>query len=164
MKIKALIIIILLFFASISIAEANSIYLSNKKQVNEKGNDGRIYGRVECQGHSMPIGVADLKVACGRNLINYEIKVTDKNGYFDFSDLTYENTGTKYYIWIPPGQKVFFRGIEKVVLNDENSEEIVYFFVLFKYLPSIILIINNLIYQLFKNLLGIKILSNKLLT
>jgi len=155
MKIKALIIITLILLTSISIAEASSISSSNKKQANDGGNDGRIYGRVECQGHSMPIGVPNLKVACGTNLRNYEIKVTNEDGYYDFSDLTYESTGTKYYIWIPIGQKVFFRGIEKVVLNDENSEEIVYFFVLFKYLPRIILIINNFLYQLIKNLLDI---------
>jgi hypothetical protein len=127
MKIKALIIIILLFFASTSIAEASSIFSSNKKQVNGGGNDGRIYGRVESQGHSMPIGVPNLKVACGTNLKNYEIKVTNEDGYYDFPDLTYESTGTKYYIWIPIGQKVFFRGIKTVELNDENSEECVFF-------------------------------------
>jgi len=136
MKIKALVIIILLFFTSISIVEASSIYLSNKKQLNEKENDGRIYGRVETQGHNIPIGVPSLKVACGTNLKNYEIKITDENGYYDFPDLTYESTGTKYYIWIPIGQKVFFRGIKTVELNDENSEECVFFFVLLKFSAS----------------------------
>ena len=153
MKIKALMIIILLIFTSISIAEASSIYSSDKKQVNAEGNDGRIYGSVESQGHSMPIGVPNLKVACGTSLKNYEIKVTNEDGYFSFPDLTYENTGTKYYIWIPPGQKVFFRGIKTVELNDENPDEVVFFFVLLKFLASRNNVINNFIYQLVKNLL-----------
>jgi len=155
MKIKALIIIILLFFASISIAEASSICSSNKKQVNEEGNDGRIYGYVESQGHSMPIGVPDLKVACGNNLINYEIDITDEYGFFEFTDINYEDSGTSYYVWIPPGQKVIFPGIKTVELNDETSEEDVYFFVLLKNSASRNNVINNFIYQLVKNLLGV---------
>jgi hypothetical protein len=132
MKIKTLIIIIFLFFASKSIAESSSINPLYENQSNEEGNGGRIYGLVESQGHSMPIGVSDLKVACGRNLINYEITLTNENGYFEFPDLSYENTGVKYYVWILPGQKVFFSGIKTIELNDENSEEYVYFFVLLK--------------------------------
>ena len=155
MKIKTLIIIGLLLLTSISIAEARSISSSNKKQVNDGGNDGRIFGYVETQGHNMPIAFPNLKVACGTNLRNYEIKVTDENGYYDFSDLTYESTGTKYYIWIPIGQRVWFRGIEKVELNDENSEEYVYLFVLPNFWRSRNNVINNFLDQLVKNLQGV---------
>lgn len=154
MKIKTLIIIGLILLTSISIAEASSISSSTKKQLNEEKNDGRIYGRVECQGHNMPIGVPNLKVACGTNLKNYEIELTDENGYYDFTDLIYESTGTKYYTWIPIGQKVWFRGIETVELNDENSEECVFFFVLPKFSASRNKVINNFLYQLVKNLPG----------
>jgi len=160
MKIIALIIIGLLLLTNISIADASSINSLTKKQVNEKGNDGRIYGYVETQGHSMPVGVADLKVACGKNLNDYEIKITTENGFFEFSDLTYENTGTKYYIWVLPGQNVIFPGIKTVKLNDENSDENVYFFVLLKNSASRNNVINNFIFQLVKNLLAMTLLFN----
>ena len=124
-----LIIIGLLLFTNISLAGASSLCSLNKNQVIENGNSGRIYGRVETQGREMIIGVPNLKVACGKNLNNYEIKVTDENGYFEFSNLTYVDTGTKYFIWILPGQNVIFPGIKIVELNNENSEEDVYFFV-----------------------------------
>jgi len=157
MKIKALIIFILLFFTSISIAEASSILLINKEQVKEDGNDGRIYGLVENQGRCMIIGLPNLKVACRKNLKNFEIEVTDENGFFEFSDLTYDNSETKYYLWILPGQNVIFPGIKTVELNDENSEQDVYYFVLL----SNIIKKNNTI----KNLIGmISLLSNFLIT
>jgi len=130
MKTKALIAIGLILLTSVSIAGASSLPPLNQKQVNENGEDGRIYGRVETQGHSMLVGVPDLKVACGTNLNNYEVKITDENGFFEFSDLTYDDTGTKYFVWILPGQSVIFPELKVVELNDENSEEDVYFYVL----------------------------------
>ena len=150
MKIRALIIIGLIIFASISIAGASSLSLFNKNQVNEKGiygTDGRIYGWVETQGRCMRIGVPNLKVACGKNLNNYEIAVTDEDGFFEFSDLTYEDSGTTYFIWILPSQKVIFPGLKTVKLNDKNPEEDVYYYVLLWCSVSKNKAINNFINQ-----------------
>jgi hypothetical protein len=152
MKIRVLIIIGLILFTSISIAEANSLFQFNKNQVNKEGKDGRIYGRVETQGHDMIIGVPDLKVACGKNLNDYQIEITDKNGFFEFSDLDYEDTGTKYFIWILPGQNVIFPGIKTVELNDENTEGDVYYFVMIRNSEDKNKAINNFINQKIKNL------------
>ena len=143
MKIRTLIIVGLILFASISIAEASSLFQFNKNQVNKEGEDGRIYGWVETQGHDMIIGVPNLKIACGKNLNNYEIELTDEDGFFEFSNLTYEDTGTKYFIWILPNQNVIFPGIKTVELNDENSEKYVYYFVMLRN-PSKISLIDNI--------------------
>jgi hypothetical protein len=133
MKIRALTIIGLLILTNISIVGASSLSLSNKNQVNEKGiygTDGRIYGWVETQTRCMRIGVPDLKVACGKNLNNYEIAVTDEDGFFEFSDLMYKISVTTYFIWILPNQKVILPELKKVKLNDKNPEEDVYYYVL----------------------------------
>jgi hypothetical protein len=102
----------------------------NKDKINNEGMDGRIYGWIETQGRCMKIGVSNLKVACGKNLKDYETAITDEDGFFEFSELSYEDTGTRYIIWIPLGQKVIFPGLKNVELNDNNPEEDVYFFVL----------------------------------
>jgi hypothetical protein len=103
----------------------------------------------------MIIGVPDLRVACGKNLNNYEIKITDKYGFFEFSDLSYEDTRTAYYIWILPGQNVIFPGIKTVALNDENSEEEVYYNILLRNTISKYKAINNFINLQLKNLVFI---------
>ena len=152
MKIRTLIIVGLILFASISIGEASSLFQFNKNQLNNQGEDGRIYGRVETQGREMIIGVPDLKVACGKNLNDYQIEVTDENGFFEFLDLTYEATGTKYFTWILPGQNVIFPGIKTVELNDENPEGDIYYFVMLRNSADKNKIINNFINQKIKNL------------
>ena len=131
MKTKTILIIGLILLASISLAQASSISKNNKNLVNEKAKDGRIYGLVETQGHNMLIGVSDIEVACGKSLINYETDITNEYGSFEFSNLDYEDAGTKYYIWILQGQKVILPNIRTVELNEENSEQSVYYNVFF---------------------------------
>ena len=152
MKIRTLIIIALLLLTSISLVEASSLSILNKNQENHEGQDGRIFGYVETQGRCMTVGVPNIKVACGKNFDNYEIEVTDDYGFFEFCDLTYENTGTTYFIWILPNQNVVFPGIKKVKLNDESSEEFVYYLVFVWQSVSRSKIINNFFYQKLNNL------------
>jgi hypothetical protein len=130
MKKKVLFIVLLLLFASFPIVGASTISHLNKNQLNEKGNVGRIYGLVETQGHDMLVGVPNIKVACGKNLINFEIEITNEYGFFEFSNLTYEEKGTTYFVWVPLGQRLIFPKLKIVELDDENSEENVYFYVL----------------------------------
>jgi hypothetical protein len=130
MKKKALFIVLLLLFASFPIVGASPISHLNKNQLNEKGNIGRIYGLVETQGHDMLVGVPNIKIACGKNLINYEIEITNEYGFFEFSNLTYEDKGTTYFVWVLLGQRLIFPKLKIVELDEENSEENVYFYVL----------------------------------
>ena len=129
MKKRALIIIGLIFFSSIYFVEASSIQFSYKNKKIQKDNTGILSGLVETQGRCMIIGVPNIKIACGKSLNNYEIEITDENGYFEFSNLYYKETGTKYYLWILPGQNVIFPYLKIVDLNDKNSEVEIYFFV-----------------------------------
>jgi len=122
MKAQKAIIVSLILFSSIYIAGAGSQVLINS-------SEGKITGQVETQGRCMRVGVSDLKVACGKSLNNYEIEVTDRFGYFEFKDLTFEDSGTKYYVWILTGQRVIFPGIRTTILDKNIHEEDLYFFV-----------------------------------
>jgi hypothetical protein len=153
MKKRVLIIIGLILTTSIYIAGASSISCLNKNIVNEKVNNGKISGLVETQGRCMLVGVPNLKIACGKNLNNFEIEITDENGFFEFFDLTYEQTGTTYFIWILPNQKVIFPKVKTVELNDENIEEDVYFYVIIWNFILTNKVINNFFNQQFKILL-----------
>lgn len=150
MKKRILIIIGLLLITSIFVAEASSISVLNKYKENEKGNNGKISGFVETQGRCMLVGVSNLKIACGKNLNNYEIDITDENGYFEFSNLYYKDSGTKYFIWIPIGQNVIFPNLKIVELNFENSEEEIYFLVIILNSMNENKILDNFFNQQFK--------------
>jgi hypothetical protein len=133
MKLRLLIIIGLILLVSVTIIQANPFSVLKKNKVYEQEmirTDGRIYGWVETQGRCMKVGVPNLKIACGKNFNDYKIIVTDKDGFFNFTNVTYENSGTSYLIWIFPGQKVFYPGFKNVILNNENPKEEIYFFVL----------------------------------
>ena len=105
---------------------------------------------METQGRCMIIGVPNLKIACGKNLNNYEIDITDENGYFEFSNLYYKDTGTKYFLWIPIGQNVIFPNLKIIELNDENLEEEIYFFVIILNSMNTNKITSNFFNQRFK--------------
>jgi len=124
MKVKIVIIILIILFSSIYTAGASS-------QVSINSSKGKITGRIETQGRCIPVAVTDLKVACGRSLKNYEIDVTDDFGCFKFDNLTFEDTGSKYYVWILPFQRVIFQGIKSTILDENTPEEDIYLFILF---------------------------------
>jgi hypothetical protein len=93
------------------------------------GNDGIITGSVETQGRCTTMPVPDVKVACGRSFRDYDIEVTNEWGNFKFTNLSYTDSGTKYFLWIPPIQMVFATGIDIIELNDTTTEGSAYFFV-----------------------------------
>ena len=130
MKIKVILIIGLILLVNISIAGASTLIPLNKNQVIEKGKDGRIYGYVETQGRCVVIGIPNLLVLCGTNPFNRKLDITNEYGFFEFTNLTYKDTGTKYFIWILPFQKVIFPVLKTVELDAENPEDHVYFFII----------------------------------
>jgi hypothetical protein len=122
MKARTVIMISLILLSSIYTTGASS-------QIFINSSEGKISGRVETQGRCMPVAVSDLKVACGKSLKNYEIKITNDFGYFEFENIQFEDSGTKYYIWILPGQRVILPGVKTIILDENTREGYVYFFV-----------------------------------
>ena len=116
-------IIIFTILSSFSVIGLNTSKSSKTNQI------GRIYGCVESIGKCTSIPVPDKKIACGRNLRNYEIAITDNYGDFEFENLSYSDRGTFYYVWVVPGQGAIRPYIQIVLLNRNNPEEFVYYLI-----------------------------------
>lgn len=127
MKNIIFLIIGFILFSSIYTIGADPQILINKGQF--IGNDGIITGSVETQGKCTTIPVPDIKVACGRSFRDYDIEVTNEWGNFEFTNLSYTDSGTKYILWVPPFQKVYATGINVIELNETIIQESAYFFV-----------------------------------
>jgi len=130
---KRKIIVMIIFFILIITALLSFTVIGvkiNFPKSSTINNDGRIYGLVETIGHCMEIPVTDLKIACGRNLKDYKIEITDDDGVFEFLNLSYDsNKGSIYFVWILPGQHTIFPYISKVTLSENDPEEYVYIFI-----------------------------------
>jgi hypothetical protein len=128
-------IVMLIVVGTISFSSVGiNIKITKNSPANDDGkaygqDDGKAYGQVETIGRCMPIGIPDLRLACGRNLIDFRTTFTDEDGFFEFCNLTYDDTGTTYIVWIPPGQGIVFRGYLKFTLNKERPEKELYYFI-----------------------------------
>ncbi len=133
------IVISVLFMLLLSSFSLSVIGVEIEKPIcSNNRDDGKVYGYIETIGRCSTIGVPNLKIACGKNLFNYQTTYTNENGFYKFSDLTYYEAGTTFYLWIPFGQKVLGNGLTRIILNEENPEIRQYYFITYFLMFSLI--------------------------
>ena len=110
----------------------------NTTNFSEDNNNGTVYGHIETTGRCIIIGVPNIKIACGKNILNYQITYTNEYGFFEFNELEYDDTGTTYFIWVPSGQKLLFKGASILHLNEENQKIQVNYFISYFFIFSYI--------------------------
>jgi len=95
---------------------------------NTINNNGKISGDVKTPGFSLLVPVPGIRMACGKNYDEYVTTVTDDSGEFEFTDLTYEDSGTVYKVFMlkTPGL-IHVRQKKRVTLDSENPEVEIHF-------------------------------------